>query len=230
MNAIGLPLLRASHARAVRRRLGLALALLLLLGAPPLLGWWEASLVRHMLLQIPLLLLAGALVGPLLAPERPSGPGWQQLEGMAAVLAGLFCFAFWMLPRWLDAAVVDPWVDLGKMLSLPILGGLPLGWGWRRLRMVARGFVWAHVVAMFAVLGTHYLAWPERLCNNYLAGEQVALGHASLAVAALLGLGGALPALFGGPDAGNSEGMAASRHRFGLAEVVPQGKRWFSRR
>ncbi len=181
-----------------RLRVGLALGLLLALGVPPLSGWWEAALVRHMLAQIPLLLLAGALVGPLLWTARPSGPGWQQSEGVAAVLVGLVCLAFWMLPRWLDAAVVSPWVNTAKILSLPLLGGIPLGWGWARLGAVARGFVWTHIVTMFAVLGALYLAWPERLCNNYLASEQMALGHGSLAVAAALGLGGALLAVFGG--------------------------------
>lgn len=185
--------------RSALLRLLLALAMLLLLGLPPLVGWWEASLVRHMLGQIPLLLLAGALVGPLLWPHHRSGPGWQQSEGVAAVLVGLLCFSFWMLPRWLDAAVVDAQVDAVKILSLPLLGGIPLGWGWQRLRMVARGFLWIHVVTMFAVLGALYLAYPDRLCNNYLAGEQAALGHASLAVAGALGLCGLLRALFGGP-------------------------------
>lgn len=182
---------------SARARIVAALLLFLLLALPPLSGWWEASMVRHMLMQIPLLLLAGALVGPLLAPGRSSGPGWQQSEGVAAVIVGLVCFAFWMLPRWLDAAVVHPGVDAGKLLSLPLLGGIPLAWGWVRLRGIARAFVLIHIATMFAVLGVLYLVYPERLCNNYLESEQVALGHASLAVAAVLALYGAVAALVG---------------------------------
>ena len=201
-------MIRADHPRL---RIAAALLLLMVLVLPPLRHWWEAGMVRHMLGQIPLLVLAGCLVGPLLLPRRQSGPGWQQSEAVAATIIGLVSLAFWMLPRWLDAAVVDPWVDLAKILSLPLLGGIPLSWGWVRLRMVARGFVWIHVLTMWLILGVLYLGYPERLCNNYLASEQAALGHASLYVAAALGLGAALLALFGG----GPEASPAARNRHG---------------
>lgn len=178
-------------------RLLLAALLLLLLAVPPLAAWWKAALVRHMLVQIPLLVVAGLLVGPLLWPARRAGPGWGQAEAVAAVLAGLFCLAFWMLPRWLDAAVSDPAVDGVKIASLFLLGGVPLGWGWVRLRPVARGFVWAHAVTMLAVVGLLYRVYPDRLCNSYLLGEQAQLGTGTLLLAGVLGLVAVAPSLFG---------------------------------
>ncbi|MCL4767043.1 MAG: DUF1404 family protein [Hyphomicrobiaceae bacterium] len=182
------------------RRYGAALATVLLVIAvvPPLSAWWEASLVRHLLLQVPMLVLAGLIFGSLLARRSRFLPGSGQMEGVAAVLLAAFCLAFWMLPRWLDAAVADPRVDAAKAGSLVLLAGLPLGWGWSRLRPVARAFIWANAVSMLAAMGVLYLTFPDRLCNNYLASEQPELGRALLGLALVLGLAGAARAMLDG--------------------------------
>lgn len=175
------------------RRPAAALIILGLTLSPGLLHWWEGGMLRHMLGQIPLLVLAGAL----LAPRAPlGGPGAQALP-VAAVFATGFCLAFWMLPRWFDAAVTDARVDAAKVVTLVLLAGLPLGWAWPRLGAVARGFVWAHVIGMAAVLGVLYLGFPDRLCNNYLESEQFRLGQAMLALAGALSLWLAGAVLFG---------------------------------
>ncbi len=181
------------------RRYGAALAtvLLVITVVPPLSAWWEASLVRHVLLQVPMLVLSGVIFGLLVSrPSQRADTG--QMESLAAVLLAAFCLAFWMLPRWLDAAVADPDVDAAKAGSLVLLAGLPLGWGWPRLRPLARAFIWANAVSMLAAMGLLYLTFPERLCNNYLASEQPELGRRLLTLAVLLGLAGAARAMTGG--------------------------------
>lgn len=165
-------------------RFVIAACLLLAAAMPPAAAWWEASLPRHVLGQIPLLIAAGALAVPL--TTRVVSP---ELKGEAAgaVLLAAFCLSFWMLPRWLDAAVDDVIIDLVKIVSLVVLAGLPLGWGWSRLGLVARGFVWLQAVGMLAILGFVYLTFPERLCNNYLVSEQAVLGALMLSLSGSLG-------------------------------------------
>jgi hypothetical protein len=48
---------------------------------------------------------------------------------------------------------------------------------------------------MLAALGLLYLGFPERLCSNYLVGEQVALGRTMILVAVFLIAGGLVWAL-----------------------------------
>lgn len=193
------------------RRLGAAVLILALTLSPGLLRWWEGGMLRHMLGQIPLLVLAGAL----LVPQPPGRrPGRAAADGqglaLAAVLVTGFCLAFWMLPRWFDAAVTAARVDAAKAVTLVLLAGLPLGWAWPRLGPVARGFVWAHLIGMLAALGVLYPGFPERLCNNYLESEQLRLGQAMLALAGALSLWLAATVLFA-----PAPGARAGRHAAG---------------
>ncbi|MCC7025050.1 MAG: hypothetical protein IT338_19620 [Thermomicrobiales bacterium] len=184
-----------------------AAGLLLIAAVPPLAWWWEASLVRHMLMQIPMLVLAGFLLGTLVAPSPDLGVREERAGGIAAVLLATFCVTFWMIPRWLDAAVASHRVDAIKIMTLVLLAGLPLAWGWPRLGPVARGFVWVQAISMAIVLGLLYLTFPNRLCNSYLVNEQAILGIAMLGIAGFLGLAGAVPVLFGA-----NNGSPAPRH------------------
>ncbi|MBW7920937.1 MAG: hypothetical protein H3C51_02425 [Rubellimicrobium sp.] len=172
-------------------RLRVVSGLLILAATVPFASWWEAGLVRHVLGHVPLLVAAGALLAP--RGGRPVG----QPTAIAAVLVAAFCIAFWMIPRWLDAAVNSPAVDAAKMASLVLLAGVPVGWAWPRLAPLARGFVLAQLASMFGILGAVWLAAPVRLCNNYLVDEQTVLGRIALAVAVAMVVAGLVAALAG---------------------------------
>lgn len=200
-----------------RWRPGLAAALVAVAALPPLSWWWEASLVRHMLVQIPMLVAAGVLLGGLGAV-----PGRRPVEGAAAVLLAVPGLMFWMMPRWLDAAVDSAAVDMAKFATLVAVAGIPLGWGWARLGPVGRAFLWAQAVSMAGALGILYATFPQRLCTSYLASEQEAMGRLLLAAAAALGLAGGLRALLGRPappslrgrqGAGTGAGAGNTPHR-----------------
>lgn len=190
--AAGVCGVRAAITRA--DRLAVAGVLFLLAAAPPFVWWWEASLARHLLGQFPLLVLAGVTLG---LPGHGRAVPRDHLAGLAAVLLAVFTLAFWMLPRWLDAAVGDARVDALKIATLVLLTGMPLAWGWARLGIVARGVIQANAISMFLILGVLYRTFPDRLCNNYLASEQPAVGAGMFVIAGLLALAGALPALLG---------------------------------
>ena len=141
----------------------------------------ETSLIGHMLVQIPLLVACGWLLGH----GRGWGGAWNG-RGIPGVLLAVFALAFWMIPRWLDAALSDPAWEAAKFVSLPLLVGWPMGLSWPRLPALARGFVWANGLSMLAVVGWLYWAAPVRVCNNYLADQQADFGLSAFAVVAAL--------------------------------------------
>ncbi len=149
-----------------------AMALIALLALPALRAWLEASMTTHMLVQMPLLAAAGFVVVRGLAPERRGRLRYWAGGPWPLVLAALFASSYWMLPRALDAALVDPWVEAAKFISLPLLVGAPLALAWERLGSIARGFVWTNFLSMLAVLGWLYIAAPVRVCNSYLESAQ----------------------------------------------------------
>lgn len=175
-----------------------ALALLYLLLATPLArDWLEATMSRHMLVQIPLLAALGAAAARLL-PQRVQQALLACTGGAIAwVVLAMFASMYWMLPRALDEALVRPAFEAAKFVSLPLLVGMPLALAWRRLGAIGRGFVWTNFISMLAVLGWLYLAAPVRLCNSYLVDEQQSAGWAMVLLAIAL-FAGWLAALFVG--------------------------------
>lgn len=164
-----------------------ALAALIYAGLllPPVRQVLVAGMALQMLVQIPALILVGWLAGRAL-PSRVHAAveGWNRGGINGVILAGSAA-AFWMLPRWLDAAVAQPWVAAVKFVSVPLLIGVPLGLSWPRMGFVIRGFVLVELVAMLFRLGWLYWVTPLRLCNSYLLGDQQRTGVYML----LLGVG-----------------------------------------
>ena len=155
-------------------------ALLALLALPPLRPWLEASLIGHMLVQIPLLVLAGALIARSLPTSWRARAARLDAYGVLGLLLGLFVVAYWLLPRNLDAAVLEAGAGWMKIVTLVLLAGLPLGLTAHRLPLLVRGVLWVKATAMFFVMGWLYREAPDRLCNAYLIGEQQLLGNLML--------------------------------------------------
>jgi hypothetical protein len=160
-----------------------------LLAALVLRGYLETSMLRHSLVQLPLL----ALSGTLLVVRR--GPSATTPLALPALLLAVFATAIWMLPRMLDASLASGNVEVAKLVSIPLLIGLPLGWSWPRLSALCRAFVWANLISMLLTLGWLYKAAPVRVCNFYLLEEQQLVGSAYLLLAGAVTLS-LLPRLF----------------------------------
>lgn len=206
-----------------RQRALPALAIVLLLALPPLRAWLEAAMSSHMLVQMPLLAAAGFLAVRGLPPARRErlrrwiGGPWP------LVLIALFASSYWMLPRALDAALVDPWVELAKFVSLPLLVGAPLALAWERLGTIARGFIWTNYVSMLAVLGWLYMVAPVRVCNSYLESAQYDAGLWMVWIAAVGFFGWLVAWLAGWLSTGQDETMEwASAERRHSVERSPQ--------
>ncbi len=165
----------------------------------------EADPVLHVLVQLPMLGLCGAL----LAPRRE----WRWAQGgFAPLLAALFGIAFWMLPRSIDGAVSFPLMTLAKFLSVPLIGAL-LVIGWRQAHALLRGFLKAQAISMAGFMAFLFTHSPVRLCNNYLIDDQWRLGFGFLFLAIGLAMAWTIPLLFkAGPVAlpGTREKLAFS--------------------
>lgn len=151
--------------------------LLLLLAAPPLLRILEASMTAQMLVQIPLLAVAGVLLGKSLPEAAASRIEPWNRGGATGVVVITFASACWMLPLSLDAAVVSPAVDLAKFLTVPLLIGVPLALSWPRMSFVLRGVLLFEALATLFRMGWLYLISPLRLCNSYGLSDQQRLGE-----------------------------------------------------
>lgn len=164
--------------------------LLALAEAVALRGGAVESPIQHVLLQMPLLVLAGVLLGWDLRVRRELA--------LPLLFAALTVFLFWMLPRNVDWALT-PAGELAKYILLPLLLGLPLRLSWPWLGPILRGFLKANVLSMLGVLGFLYTHAPVRICNSYLVSAQRDLGVAFLYLAAALACLWAIPVLFGHP-------------------------------
>lgn len=163
----------------------LALALAAGLALPPARAALESSMFLHMLVQFPLLALAGAvLAGHVPARWAARLQAWNAY-GITGLLACALVLSLLMIPRLLDLALVDPAIEAGKWLALLACGAAWRG-SWRRAGLVVQGFFLGNVLPMMAVAGQLFVDSPVRVCNAYLLDDQVRLGQALfvLAVAA----------------------------------------------
>ena len=151
-------------------------------------------MVRHMLVQYPLLILCGALLagGLSAAPveraqvRRVPVSSWNA-HGITGLFGTAIGLALLMIPRVLDLALVNPWVEFAKMTALVVCGAA-IRLSWRHAGWLVQGFFLGQVLPMTAVAGTLYESSPTRVCNAYLLDDQVLLGQLMVWIAAGIAL------------------------------------------
>lgn len=157
------------------------LLLLAVLALPPARAALEGSMMRHMLLQFPLVALAGGLLaGALPGRVQDAVQRWNAF-GITGLVASALVLMLLMIPRLLDLALVDPGMAAGKWLAL-LSCGAALRLSWARAGGVVQAFFLGNVLPMMAVAGQVYQEAPLRLCNAYLLDDQVRLGQALVAL------------------------------------------------
>jgi hypothetical protein len=153
-----------------------ALALLALLALPVTRQTLEASMSAHMLLQYPLLALAGCWLAAALPPRWLARLQRFNAHGITGLFASAMILAILMIPRVLDLALVDGRIALAKALAL-IFCGAALRLSWRPAGLLLQGFYLGNVLPMMAVVGNLYANSPVRVCNAYLLDDQARLGQ-----------------------------------------------------
>ncbi len=183
--------------RAPRSLLLAAIAMLIAVAAPPIRQLLEASMVTQMLVQIPLLAVAGWMAAAAVPTgAREAIERWNR-HGVTGLLLATVTGACWMLPRALDAAVAVEAVALAKYVTVPFLIGMPLALSWPRMGFVVRGVLLSELIASLFRLGWLYRVSPVRLCSRYPLEDQQRLGLYLLMIGAALFTGVALKLLFG---------------------------------
>lgn len=157
---------------------GLLLAAALLV--PPLRSLGEASMARQMLVQMPLIVLAGWWVGAAWrrAPQASAAGRARGFVdtfnacGATGLVIASFTMLLWMLPRSVDAARLDLGWDALKFATLALGLGAAAAISWPRCPPIARAVIHVEVIATFVRFGWGYAASDERLCAAYLQGDQ----------------------------------------------------------
>lgn len=178
------------HCEKVHLQFGMGVVLIALLSLPVSRAWLESSLIHHMLMQIPLLALAGGVIGRGMIGKRTTGTSlyrWNE-KGVPGLIIALFGMLFWMIPRWLDASLSEPLWEVIKFITVPLMIGLPLAISWSQLSPFARAVVWSHAISMLLFIGWLYVAAPVRVCNNYLVNQQEAFGYTAMVLALAIAL------------------------------------------
>ncbi len=179
----------------------------------------EHEMALHMAVQLPLLIGVGYMLATFLRPYEPRWFAESDWLGIPGLLLVVFATSFWMLPRMLDLALSEPWIDSAKFASLPLLAGLPLGSSWPRMPGLGRAFLWANFIPKLGAIGGLYLAAPTRLCAYYRLDQQAAAGIALIAVAIVLGTCWSVIVFVGSPPFWSRAGIRRQRARHEILEA-----------
>lgn len=159
------------------------IVLYILLWVSPIITLVESIMILHMLVQIPLLIIAGWLVGQfVMIKYRSFFTKWND-NGVPGVLIFVFITMYWMIPRAMDEALGIWYIELFKFVGLP-LAGLVFRDSWEKLQILGKSFIFLNYISMFGLMGWLYVDSPIQLCNNYLELEQKILGWGFLFITA----------------------------------------------
>ncbi|MRW85437.1 hypothetical protein GJ698_15230 [Pseudoduganella sp. FT26W] len=150
--------------------------------------WLEGSMLRHMLVQLPLLVLSGVLYAVGVGGQfRAVGRWYANIDqyGVTGLTAGLLVSAYWMIPRMLEKSLTDPLTEAAKFVSLVMLG-MALPASLRRASWITQLFYLGNFSWMTAIVGIQYQTLPQRLCNAYVLDDQVDTGMAIVGAAVLV--------------------------------------------
>jgi hypothetical protein len=171
-----------------RRQVWAGAALLVLLLLPALRQWLTASMWRHMVLQFPLWMLAGAWLAAALPPAARARVARWNAHGISGLVGAGTVLAVLMVPRALDLALLSAPIETAKCAAL-LLAGAALRLSWQAAGLLMQGFFLGNMLPMTVVVGQLYIDSPRRLCNAYLLDDQIRLGTWLVTAAAVLALG-----------------------------------------
>jgi hypothetical protein len=146
--------------------------------------WLEGDMARHMVIEFPLLLLAGAAIGRALDQRFGAQIACCNQMGLAGFAFASITLAYWMIPAALDAALLDEWMAAGKYVSLLVSGALLLS-SFRVAPLAVQVFFVGNFAWMTATVGLIYQSAPQQLCLNYRTDAQLVAGEGLVALAVI---------------------------------------------
>lgn len=155
-------------------------------GIAPLRGWIELDMVRHMLLEFPLLLACGAMTASVMPPTMTRLFASLDRLGLTGLTLFACVTAYWMIPAALDAALSQSTVAAAKYASL-VIAGCALRLSLQRAPVVLQGFFLGNWAWMTATVGMLYQETPGQLCLYYLEDSQLRAGRGLVIAAIVIG-------------------------------------------
>lgn len=174
----------------------------------------EGRMPLHMLVQFPLLLVAGACAARLSCAARPDlGATWSRLDaqGLLGLVTLSGVAALWMVPAALDAALMQPGVAAWKYASWWIAGAAT-ALAWPRMAVPLRLFLLGNLAWMLFTAGALYAETGQRLCVSYGIDDQLWTA-AGLHAAALALIVAGISSLATGPCRPRTRSLTSSPHR-----------------
>jgi hypothetical protein len=157
------------------------------LSLPPLRPLIEQSMVWHMLVQMPLLVLGGWLVaGHWRARQAPALLERFNRFGLTGFIVTTLVAGYWMIPSTIDRAVVMPGTDVAKIITLWLCGAA-LRHSMQRAPLLVQLFFLGYTLPMMVWLGLYYATADLRLCNAYSLESQLAAGNGLVVLASAAG-------------------------------------------
>lgn len=169
------------------RLFGRICGVLLLGGAFLFRGALEATMLGHMVAQIPMIFFGGLLLGGRVVRNSALLASHDR-HGLTGLTALLFISAYWMIPRALEFSLTMPGYELAKFASWALLGAV-LPASIARANIVIQLFYLGNFCAMTAIGGMLYQDVPEQLCNAYLKDDQALTGAFLIIVAVAAAVG-----------------------------------------
>ena len=157
------------------------------LSLPPLRPLIEQSMVWHMLVQMPLLVLGGWLVaGHWWVRQSPALLERFNRFGLTGFIVTTLIAGYWMIPSSIDRAVVMLGADLAKIITLWLCGAA-LRLSMQHAPLLVQVFFLGYTLPMMVWLGLYYATTDLRLCNAYSLESQLAAGKALVVLGSAAG-------------------------------------------
>lgn len=170
------------------KNLFLGIGLILILIIPPIRSMLESVMIVHMLVQLPLLIFAGWLIGRYFVKRFSKFFKTWNGNGIPGIIIVVWVTTYWMIPRTLDEALTLQSIEIVKFISLPLVGILLID-SWKKIKGLGQTFILLNYLSMFGLMAWLYIDSPIQICNNYLVTEQKTLGFGFLFITAMMVLG-----------------------------------------
>ena len=156
------------------------------LSVPPFRFLIEQSMFVQMVIQMPLLFIAGALLNRFsIAKKITNILGRWNVFGLTGFMLAQNILIYWMLPISIDRAVIMPLVDVAKVLTM-ILAGFFVGDALNKSPAALQLFFIGYFVAMMIWLGMYFIYTDSRLCNAYSLNSQYWTGYGLCAISVMV--------------------------------------------
>ncbi len=149
--------------------------------SPPIDSFLDASMSRHMLLQMPLLVGMGFAAAWLWPAARLRTSSMR----VSAIIFAIGSLLFWMLPRSLDTAVTVAWADQAMHANMLVVGW-SLAVSLPRLPFQAKVSLGIYGLAMALAAGAIYASAVVPVCSTYSVQQQNEAGTLLLWIGATL--------------------------------------------